>query len=111
MKKRITSAALALVMAVGALTLGLARPAEARDSKREKMWRYGTYAAAAATGAALLKNRDTWALVGAAATYGAYKGWKRETSKRNRRERAYRNYRSYRNYGANRSYRRYRVRR
>ena len=94
MRLRFYSGALAVLMAVGALGLGVAVPAEARD--REKPWRYGTYAGAAATGYALSKGRGTWALVGAGATLLSYNQWRREMRKRHRRERSMRAYRSYR---------------
>lgn len=72
---------LATVLLAGAVTITSISPANAESSK-EKMYRIGTYVGAAATGYGLLKNKDTIALVGAAGTYFAHKGWKSEINKR-----------------------------
>jgi hypothetical protein len=72
---------MASVVMAGALTISTAAPAHAESSK-EKMYRIGTYAGAAATAYGLLKNKDTIALFGAAGTYFAHKGWKNEVNKR-----------------------------
>lgn len=89
MRVRTWSAMLASVMMAGALTITTAVPAQAESSK-EKMYRIGTYAAGAATAYGLIKNKDTIALIGAAGTYFAHKGWKSEINKRKDRRYQYR---------------------
>jgi hypothetical protein len=91
MKTRRNSTLLASVMLAGAVTITTAAPAAAESSK-EKMYRIGTYAAGAATAYGLVKNKDTIALIGAAGTYLAHRGWKNEINKR--RENRYQNRRT-----------------
>jgi hypothetical protein len=100
MKQQIAAAALAAIVGVGGLSLGAARPAEARSGSRENTWRVGTYVGAAATGAALAKGKGTWGLIGAGATALSYSQWKKEVNRRHRRQRSARYSRRY--------YRRYR---
>ncbi|MGV3720623.1 MAG: hypothetical protein ACO1SX_06900 [Actinomycetota bacterium] len=91
MNARRNSALLASVMLAGAVTISAASPASAESSK-EKMYRIGTYAAGAATAYGLIKNKDTIALIGAAGTYLAHRGWKSEINKRH--DNRYRNRRN-----------------
>jgi hypothetical protein len=85
---------LASVVAAGTLFIAAPTPAEAAN--KESMYRIGTYAAGAATAYGLLKNKDTIALLGAAGTYFAHRGWKSEINKRHQRP-GNRNYRVRRN--------------
>src|SRR5689334_6363951 len=103
-KQRWTAKLMALVLGIGSLTLAGAKPASASS---EKLWKYGTYLGALGTGAALLKNRDTWALVGAGVTALSYSQWKRSVRRRHEAER-YARYASYRSVRSYRSYRSYR---
>jgi len=111
-KQRFSATLLAFVLGIGSLMLA-AKPATASS---ERLWRYGTYLGAVGTGAALLKNRDTWALVGAGATALSYSQWRRSVRRRHEDERRarcydasprysrYRSYRSYRSYGGGGGY-------
>lgn len=88
-----TAGLLAAVML--ALSLGIgATPAAAKTSK-EDLWRIATYIGGAGTIYALAKGKDTWALIGGAATLLSYSQWRREMKKRHRRAdlAAYRAYR------------------
>lgn len=104
-KQRWTAKLMALVLGIGSLTLAGAKPASASS---EKLWKYGTYLGALGTGAALLKNRDTWALVGAGVTALSYSQWKKSVRRRHESERRAR-YVSYRTVRSYRSYRSYRT--
>ena len=95
-KKRIQAVALAVAVAIAGLTLGAVKPAEAKSNGREKLWRIGTYLGAAGTGVALVKNKDTLALIGAGVTALSYTQWKKEVRNRHKRERSYRNVSRYR---------------
>jgi hypothetical protein len=86
-KQRISATLLAFVLGIGSLTLAAAKPAQASRNS-EKLWRYGTYLGTLGTGAALLKNKDTWALVGAGVTALSYSQWKKSVNRRHRAERA-----------------------
>lgn len=86
-RTRFYAAFMALVMAVGVLTLG-ARPAHAID--KEDLYKYGTYGLGAGTVYAAVKGKGTLALIGAAGTYLAYKGWQKEKKKNDRHRRVYR---------------------
>lgn len=93
--KRLYSSALAAVMAIGILFAGAA-PAAAdhnKASSKEKAYRLGTYALGGLTAYGLVKKKGTLALVGAAGTYLAYRGWKNEVNERHERRRDGRNYR------------------
>lgn len=95
MKQRYLSAVLAAVMSFGSLGL-IAEPAFAgRVSRKEKLWRLGTYIGGAGTIAALVTGNDTWALVGGGATLLSYTQWRKEARRRRKREdrAAYRSYR------------------
>jgi len=83
MKQRIMTGALAAILSVGSLCLGIAQPAQASHSKaREKAWRYSTYAGTAGTAAALATGHGTWGLIGAGATLLSYTQWKKEVNRR-----------------------------
>jgi hypothetical protein len=99
MKSRIWTASLASVIAAGALTIGAVAPAHA-ESGKEKAYRIGTYAGAAATAYGIVKGSPGIAIAGAAGTYLAHKGWKDEVDDRHddrwrgRRSGRYDDYRS-----------------
>jgi hypothetical protein len=82
-KTRVSSLALAVVTAVGALSLGVGRPAQASG---EKTWRYVTYGLGAATVVSAASKKPLPAVIGAAGTYFAYKKWKDEESDRHDHE-------------------------
>jgi 2,4-dienoyl-CoA reductase-like NADH-dependent reductase (Old Yellow Enzyme family) len=84
MKQQFWSVSLATIIAAGALSLGIPTAARAESSK-EKMYRVGTYAGAAATAYGVLRNKDTIAVAGAAGTYLAHRGWKNEINDRHDR--------------------------
>lgn len=86
-RTRVSASVLAAVMALGILTIG-ARPAHAID--KEDLYKYGTYGLGAGTVYAAVKGKGTLALIGAAGTYLAYKGWQKEKDKNNRRDRRHR---------------------
>lgn len=81
MKSRLWSATLASVIAAGALSIGAVTPAHA-ESGKEKAYRIGTYAGAAATAYGVVKGSPGIAIAGAAGTYLAHKGWKDEVDDR-----------------------------
>jgi hypothetical protein len=118
-KQRLTATLMAFVLGIGGLTLAGAKPAAASS---EKLWRYGTYLGALGTGAALLKRKGTWALVGAGVTALSYSQWRRSVRRRHAAERraryaSYQSVRGYRGYSSSRygrgysssRYRRYRT--
>jgi len=81
-RKRFAPAAMAVVMALGLLLVGTARPASA-DS--ENTWRWLTYGAAAATVYGAVKKKPLIAGVGAVGTYLAYRKWKGAVKDRHNR--------------------------
>jgi hypothetical protein len=81
MKSRLWTATLATLLTAGALTIGTANPASA-ESGKEKAYRIGTYAGAAATAYGVVKGSPGIAIAGAAGTYLAHKGWKDEVDDR-----------------------------
>jgi len=81
MKSRVWTATLATILAAGALSLGTATPAQA-ESGKEKAYRIGTYAGAAATAYGVVKGSPGIAIAGAAGTYLAHRGWKGEINDR-----------------------------
>jgi len=81
MKSRLWTATLATLLAAGALTIGPAAQARG-ESGKEKAYRIGTYAGAAATAYGVVKGSPGIAIAGAAGTYLAHKGWKDEVDDR-----------------------------
>jgi len=84
-RTRFSSALMAVILAVGILSMGIARPAAAS----EKTWRYVTYAGAAATALGIAKKKPLIAAVGAAGGYLGYRKWKGEAKERRERERRF----------------------
>ncbi len=98
MKQRLMTAALAVVMGVGGVvaTGGVAEAARrTRANSREKAWRIGTYAGTAATTAALVKGKGTWALIGGGATALSYSQWRKEMKRRHKKDRSRAAYQRY----------------
>ena len=83
MRKRFTTALLALVMMVGSLAM---TAGAAQAANKEKMWRLGTYAGGAALAYGLLKKKKTITYVGAGVGVLSYLQWQKEKKKRRQRE-------------------------
>lgn len=71
-KMRTYAASLAVMMGVGAVSLGAAKPAAA---DKENTYKIATYALGAGSVYALAKGKGTLGLIGAAGTYYTYKKW------------------------------------
>lgn len=92
MKQRAIAGTLAAVICAGALSISVAKPAEARS---EDMWRVGTYLGLGGLGYGLAKHNSSVALIGAGVGLLSYTQWQQEMRHRHRRWR-YADYCGYR---------------